>query len=140
MNIADFRGDAALETGGKWIKFEDGEFLIAANMNPNHKKALQRLARKNPLAIRKNDIAAQERIAAEAMAETVILDWRGLKDGDKDFPYNRENAIKLLAIPIIRDFIAEESQRISNFQAEAEGGAIASLKSGAPVGSNVGGQ
>lgn len=137
MDIAQFKGDAALETGGKWIKFHDCEFLIAANMNPNHKKALHKLAKKNPLAIRRGDIAEQERIAIEAMAGTVLLDWRGVKNGELDFPYTPENAITLLKIQIIRDFIADESQQISNFQAEAEGGAIASLKSGPPVGSDM---
>lgn len=143
MNLAKFQGDAALEQKGVWLDFDDAKFLIAANMNPEHKKALARLGKKQQRAFRTEDLDAQDAVIVEATAEAILLDWRNVKVGkpgqEVDFPPTKENKITLLkSSRVLRDFIAEESMRLTNFQTAQEESAKADLKSEPPVAPPVG--
>lgn len=141
MNFRDFAGDALLEQKGVWCPFEDAKFLIAANMNPTHRKLLGRLGKKNQRAIRLEDEAAQDALTIEAMATAIVIGWEGVTNGTEPFPYTVPNAITLLTQSrVLREFVAMESQRLGNFQKEKEEGAQAELKSGAQVVPPVGGE
>lgn len=137
MNIQDFAGDKALEENGTWVPFDDARFLIGSHMNQRHRKALARLAKKNQKAMRTNDEAAIEELTIEAMAEGLVLGWEGVKNGTEAFPHTKENAIALLKIRTFRDFVANESQNLRNFQVALEESAKAELKSGTAVVSEV---
>lgn len=141
MQINDYRTDANLERQGKWVDFDDARFLIASNNNAAYRRVIARLARtKYQQALRKQDIAAQEKMTIDAMAETILLGWENVKDGDTELPYSIENARRLLEIPAIREFVAVESQNIANFQTRAEAADTDAIKSSPTVAPAVGGQ
>lgn len=138
MNISDFTGDALLEQNGVWRPFEDAKFLIAAAMNPAHKKALNRLGKANQRAIRLNDDVAQDKLAVEAMAEGIVLGWENVTitkdDQEVDFPYTKANAITLMTKSrVMRDWISGEAQSLQNFQKEKEAASKEEIKSSPPV-------
>lgn len=140
MKFTDFQGDNLKETNGVWLEFDDAKFLIAANQNPNHRKVQTRLSKKNQRALRTGDDAAQDGIVIEAMAEAIVLGWENINDGaGQPFSYSKENAIKLLtSTPLIREFCAMESMRLSNFQDKKEEAAKAETKSSPEVVPSVG--
>ena len=46
-----------------------------------------------------------EKLYNEALAETVLLGWKGLEDdAGKEIPYSKEKAIELLSDPVYADF------------------------------------
>lgn len=100
--------DANAETDGVWVSFPlvDGiEIKVARFGNKNHEKALKRL-RKPFTAYNKEPSDEQaERITIESLVEAVLLDWRGVMEGDEELPYSKETAMRVLSMPEARDFL-----------------------------------
>lgn len=116
--------DAGAELDGIWIPYPlvDGiEVKIARFGNKNHEKSLKRL-RKPFTAYNKEPSDEQaERITLESLVDAVLLDWRGIKDGDSDVEYSKDVAMQILADPSARDFldfIVKASTDINTFRKE----------------------
>lgn len=121
MDFAELLTDPTLEKRGKWVKNQDAEFLIASSNSPKYQRALRRHAQTESATKVKNDPETQDRVLVEAMADAILLDWRGeVKLKGVDMPCNRENKIKLLQIAAFRHWVAEQMQDIANFQAEED--------------------
>lgn len=136
MNIAKLRTDETASQQGKWFDYDDGaRFLIAATNNPAHTKAMGKIAQKRARAVRVDDTDAAEKLFIETLPETVLLGWEGLDDDGKPFPFNRENALRLLreSRPL-RDFIVMEANNTANFLKEKEAAVADAVKSPDQVG------
>lgn len=135
MNIAQLRTDEAKSTNGKWFDFTDGvSFLIAANNNPKHSKALSKIAQQRARAFRKNKGDEAERLFIDSLPGNVLLGWKGLKhtvNGEEiEYPYSDENAAHLLKTSReVKDFVVANANDLSNFAADEEAAAASDLKS-----------
>lgn len=100
-----FATDESLENNGTWFPLSDtAEILVARTGNKAYAKKLSALVERNQkLLDMKNDAADAkgEEIMIEAMAETLLLGWKGLSFQGQDIEYSVANAKKLLSL---RDF------------------------------------
>lgn len=140
MNINDYATDLRAEQEGKWFEFDGSRFLIAAALNPRHRKVLSKLGKtKHQAAIRKNDPAGIQALSNEAMAEAVLLGWEGVKCGEQDYPFTPTNALALITTSrVFRDWLEATASDQSQFVQETEAAAVGDLKSGPAVADNVG--
>lgn len=119
MDFATITTDKTLEKEGVWKTYEDAEFKIAGVNSPAYQRALRRHGATISASKIKNDPAVQDKILIEAMADGILLDWKGnVKMKGKNLPVTRDNKIVLLSIPVFRTWIAEQMQEIENFQSE----------------------
>lgn len=130
MNIFEqFESDLDAEVEGVWVELGDGaEVRVARLNNARHNKVLDRLRR--PYRNHRNipdDV--NEKIATQAMAEAILLDWKGIEDRDGNpISYSTEKAIELLSDPAMKNFrnrvayiaLEEESFRKASLDAAAK--------------------
>ena len=128
MNLRDYITSPSKESG-VWISYDGAEFLIAAITRPEYNRALEKHRKGRPLAKLQRDNETAKQIITEALADAVLLDFRGVKDGDSDLAPTRENRLAVLAIPSLREWIVEQASTIANFQAEATAEDAEALKS-----------
>lgn len=122
LNLNITKLDTTKETEGVWFDYEEGiRFKIAKWENPNW--ALKMLVLMKPYQQRQQRGKQIEEtvyldIMNKVMAETIILDWEGLKDGDEDFKYSTKNALTMLedeTLKHLKEWILERSQDIRNY-------------------------
>lgn len=108
--------------GGAWVRFDEQpeiEFLIARMPNANYSAWLRAMSPERMRQLREemSTDKASERINSEAMAETVLLGWRGYDDA----PYSTEHALYLLTseeTQHVRDFVVITATTNGRFYAE----------------------
>lgn len=139
MDFTTLTTDPTAEVKGVWCKFEDAEFLIASSNSTKYRRALGRRGKSEAGGLRRADPTALDRVTIEAMADGILLDWRGnVQWQGKELPYSRENSLLLLGIPPFREWVATQASDLSNFQTESEEAAKGALKSGSGVEPPVG--
>lgn len=109
MDLSRFKTDTAREDEGVWTTIDassDAQIRLARIGNRRYREAMARRLKPYRRALRAGtlDESVTERITAEVLAETVLLDWRGLTADDAPLPYSRETARDLLLNPAYRDF------------------------------------
>ena len=63
---------------------------------------------------KRNELA--EDILCEVYAKTIVLDWKGMVEGDTEIKYSQDECYRILKeYPDFRDVIAEEAQNMANF-------------------------
>lgn len=121
FDLNDFRKDEDLSTDGVWIEFGGGaEFKIASLDNPNFTEAFRKKVK--PYQDLKREVPEddQETIMVECMARHVVLDWKGVFDGDEELAYSVENAIRVLTeLDDLRQMVLAQAQKVSNFRQKA---------------------
>lgn len=130
MDIKQFAPTATLETE-IWIEGPEGSrFKIRSAESTLYRSRLAALARKeNPHKLRK-DPEAQKQVTSRAMAETILVDFEGIKQDGKLLECNDATKALLMGIPEIRELISTESQDLANFRREAMAVDAAEIKSG----------
>lgn len=112
MRFSEYQTDPALEEEGVWIRLRkgDAEVLVARAGNSQHEALLRRLKKRHGQRFRgelPDDIV--EEIATEAIARTILLDWKGIEDDDGNpIPYSSDKARELLKLS--KDFRHEITQ------------------------------
>lgn len=132
MNLYDvYETDTALETEGVWVALtKDIQVKVAALPNPNFVDYLTKLQKPYKGQIRKNslDKEIEEDLYVKAVAKTVLIDWKGIKDKEnKDIPYSYENAYKLLSDKSLKRFKSDIillSTEAETFKAEEKEEAV----------------
>lgn len=109
MDLSRFKTDTALEDEGVWTTIDassDAQIRIARIGNRRYREAMARRLKPYRRALRAGtlDDSVTERITAEVLAETVLLDWRGVTADGAPLPYSRDAARDLLLDPAYRDF------------------------------------
>lgn len=109
----NYRTNHTSEIEGVLLDFGNGEKIRlarAGGSNKNFLRAAERLQRKCAGEVRNRTEAEAARLLAEVYADSVVLDWEGVKDAEgKDLPFSRENVIKLLSD--LPEFFAEVRAR-----------------------------
>ena len=127
FNFGDLMTDESAAKDGVWVDFYGGSRLrIASTHSPSYKSKLTKLARANRLILddsNPENYEAVQKITAEAIASTVLLDWEGIHwpnpDGTITYnvPYSPKLGMQaLLKSDKFRDFVTEEAGRVSNFK------------------------
>ena len=125
MDIAKaFATNPKKEVEGVWVQGPDGaEFLIARMGNESFKKLSQELAKPHRRLIQlgKLDDKVVQEITAEVMARTILLGWKGVKEGGKAIEYSPETAKRwLLAYKDFAEFISGTAATQSLYQDELD--------------------
>ena len=129
FNFGELMTDASSAKEGVWVDFYGGSRLrIASTHSPSYKSKLTKLARTNRLILddsNPENYEAVQKITAEALATTVLLDWEGIHwpqpDGTitHNVAYSPKLGIQaLLKSDKFRDFVTEEAGRVANFKKE----------------------
>lgn len=138
MDLKDHKTDKTKSAAGVWLTYDGAQFKLAATGTPEYTRAMAKAARKHPTHKVRKDAALAANIAREALADAVVLDWKGVTDQGKEVPCTRENKLALLDIEAFREWVSTEAQDVANFQAEALAEDAAAVKSGSPVVGEVG--
>lgn len=106
---------------GKWFDFRESKFLIASSASLKFMRTMTRMQKPFRRQIEKNqlDPADNQKILVNAMAESIVLDWKNVVGRDRvEVPYSREAAAKALKDPSFREFVMEISADLANFREE----------------------
>ena len=116
--------DSKLEEDGINVDFGDyGIFVVARSGGANEKflKAIERKSRPYRRQIDSGDIDLDimNRLIMETMAESVILNWSGVKGRDgKNLKFSPETCLKLFEdLPDLYAALRDESQKLANYRA-----------------------
>lgn len=102
----------AAEIEGIWRNLEEaGEVRVARLGNTRYQQAYQRLERnKGTVDGTVLTEAEQTELVVEAMAEAVLVDWRGIEWEGEPMPYSLENAKVVLRVKDFRRVVLELSR------------------------------
>lgn len=133
MDITKFRTDEEKERKGVWIPIGDGaELLIARWGNPEMVKTSERLMEPPEIkqAYRHGALSEEKalEINIETMAESILLDWRGLEEKGKSIQYSKAKAIELLRIKDFCGLVTAISKTQENFRAQVHAEGVDNLK------------
>lgn len=121
FDINDFRLDKTAKSSGVWIDFGGGASIkIAAFDNPSFADAFRKATK--PYNDLNKEIPEDDQIEimSRTMSQFIVLDWKGIYDGDEELPYSNENAYRLLKeLEWIRSKIITEAQKLDNFRSKA---------------------
>lgn len=139
---SSLKTDRKREEDGVWVPYESSfELLLSRIGNPRYKQFLLKKSKTNMRRIQRGkiDIQEAEDLIKRAMAQTVILDWRGLYDEkDVEIPFSKEEA--LLALREDDDFyeevfaIAQDRELFRNDELEGKAGNLSDASSGGKSG------
>jgi hypothetical protein len=119
-----FATDSDKEKEGAWVEFgSECSVKIARINNPNYVREFRRLTKVHKQAIRRGtlDEETADDILIEAMAKSIVTDWKGLKEDGVEIPYSVENAIRLLKqYNDFREQVAEIASSIAAYQLEED--------------------
>lgn len=107
---------------GTWVGYRGGEFLIAHAGNLKFQRAMNRLQRPYRRKIEKNEMdpGDQRKLLIQAIAEGILLDWKGVKDSKGE---NVSYSVKTAATALtndeaFREFVMEFSAEMENYRRE----------------------
>lgn len=112
--------DEDLEESGKWFPIGSGiELKIARQGNRKYNRKLAKMVEER--RVESVDLKTQdyEEILLDLMAETILLDWRGVKDLDtgKAVAYTKEKGREILeARKDLRKFVDDQSGSMANYR------------------------
>jgi len=113
--------DAKAADDGKWMVTKEGfDVKVAKLGNPKFKAEVTRLQLPHLAMLRStaDSTELQDKITLEAMAKTILLDWKAESDG-KNVKYTWELGLEyMVASPDFREDVSELSVTRSNFKAE----------------------
>jgi len=122
FDINDFMLDKGAKAAGVWIEMGgDAAFKIASFDNPSFTDAFRKATKPYQDLGKEIPEDDQLEIMARAMSNFVVLDWRGVYDGDEELVYSVENCYRLLKeLEWIRSKLITEAQKLENFRAAAK--------------------
>lgn len=119
-----FRTDRTKEAEGAWVPLMGSKFLIARANNRAYRMALAKALKDNADALNATTAEADaldDRLLAEVMAATILLDWKDVDLDGKPVKYSEEVAAKLMTeMPDFCELIREHAQNIENFRVTQE--------------------
>lgn len=125
MNLIQKYGtDVSLEEEGVWVDYGDGvEVKIARWGNSTFRRVYARLTRPYKEQMRRESLAPEidKRIMDQVIAESIVLDWKGVDLGHGEIPHNQAAALEVMARKDLKDFRADivtASQAAETFRIE----------------------
>lgn len=128
FNLKYLRNDKEATQDGVWVDMGGGaEFKLASTHSAKFTKAFQTAMKPYTKTHRQVPEAEQERIMNRCVANHILLDWKGVFDGeDKNgegipLPYSMENALTLLTeMDWVRESILKEAADLENYKQHSE--------------------
>lgn len=129
FNLGELMVDEAVSKNGVWVDYLGGsKLLIASSSSTVYKTKLSKLARENRLTLddsNPDNFKAIQRITCQALAEAVLLGWKGIHWPDET-GHVTENVTyspalgqeALLKVDHLRNFVSEEAGKPSHFKKE----------------------
>lgn len=122
MDFNRFATDTKAEVSGKWFKFGDAELLIARTGNLRYREHLRTKLQMHGAELSRGviDLQLNDEILCEVLAETILLDWKGFTENNKECRYSKEKAKEvLLKYKDFRDLVVEKAEAFENFSQTA---------------------
>lgn len=124
--------DPVKEKDGVWFEsaFDDVDLLVARMNNPKFKKFFSKITNPYKKQIRRDLLSDEksEQLYILALANTILLGWRNLVEGEDEVPvqYSVAKAVEYLTeLPIFREIVVELAEDIEAYKEqeleEAEG-------------------
>ena len=116
--------DLEKAAAGVWVPYSgDIRFLIARSDSPEYVRAIKQLERRFGTQLTSGAMTDNEadRLLAGLMVDHILNGWEGLQNDEEEFPYNRENALALMADPSyadLRAWIMKQAGDIENYRRE----------------------
>jgi len=117
----EFATDTAAEESGVWMPYAgDVEFLVARANNREYSRLIQKMYRRNKVALDAGGEAAtklNEQLVIEVMAKTILLGargdftWKGAK-----VEFSESVAKEMLALREFRRWVADKADDMSGFK------------------------
>ena len=118
MDIFDrYATDESAEVNGVEVPLGDATLLIARVGNTKYSKKLTALVERHKVALAIEGDAADalnEKLMVDAVADTILLGWKGLSYKGKELPYSLDNAKMILAH---KDFRADVMKLANDMEA-----------------------
>jgi len=109
FHFSNFKTNENSETEGVWVDYASGFRIKIARIGcPAFKEFMIKRGKPHQRSIDSGTIGNEiaEELMKDAIAETIIKDWEGLLDDeDKEIPYSKEDARKML--DVAHDFYDE---------------------------------
>lgn len=123
MDLRNFAIDIKAETEGVWLPCGDAQLKIGRLNSPAYKEAFAKAARPFSALAKAGILKDQDarNIVAEALAKTVLLDWKNLKLDGVELPYSQAKAQELLSNPEFDSFVKlvnDLAENEANFRQE----------------------
>jgi hypothetical protein len=126
-----FGTDRDLEESGVWQNVSDTCSILVARMNnARYNARFQELAGPKREIIRRSLISNEdaEELLLRVMSETILLDWKGVTEDGKPFPYTRENAYRLLKeLPDFRMLVQGFAETADAYKKDEIGASVKNL-------------
>lgn len=125
MDIAKLGGKKELVEGGVWVNLDEKTSIkVCARDNPAFSKVLKRICTPHRQSIRHETIKPEKMVelTCEAMAEAILVDWKGMLNNGAEVKYTREKAKEfLIASPKFREIVDGCASDASLFAGDEEG-------------------
>ncbi|UXO93746.1 putative pre-tape measure chaperone protein [Pseudanabaena phage Pan1] len=120
FDLNDFRTDKDAKTNGVWIPFGGGaEMKIASFDSPAFTEAFRKATKPYQDLGRSVPEDDQVQIMTDCMAAHIVLDWKGVYEGDNEVPHSFENVRRVLKeLEWVRDRVIAEARKLENFKAK----------------------
>ncbi|HBL31851.1 MAG TPA: hypothetical protein DD490_33935 [Acidobacteria bacterium] len=123
MDISKFQTNKAAEEDGVWVDVDGNgtKIKVARINNPRYKKHFQKITKPYKRQIRNGTLSEDlaEKLLVDALASTILLDWKGFTKGGEPFPYSVDNARQFLGESAdFRDFVSDAANEMENYRAE----------------------
>ena len=121
--FSSFATDETLETEGKWFPLsKTASIRVARSGNPKYKALIRKKLQEAQLDLATGEEGEQlaENVMVEVMAETILLDWKGLTYQGKEAAYSIEMAKTFLRIKDFMKKVQGLSDNFESFKLKAE--------------------
>ena len=116
--------DKDAEISGIEKDFGDGCFIRIARIgNAEYKKYFQKLTKPHQKAIRRGVLSDEiaDKLLIDAMANKIVLGWRGMTEDGTPVQYSVEKCIQILTeYPDLKDQIQEIANEMESFRVEED--------------------
>lgn len=117
--------DEVKEVQGAEVQLGGGASITVARLgNPEYVRVLLAESEKHDAALSSLPKPEAEKLDTEilskVLAETILLDFKGLGFKGKPLKYSKENALVLLAVKDFRTRVIAEAQKLENFRVAYE--------------------
>lgn len=140
FDLEEFAADEVKELEGVWVYFDIEEtqgLLIAEAWNENFMKAFRKLPRgfQNRARMGTLDTKTDKRVWHKLLAETILLDWKGISEGGKTIKYDPKVAAEKMTeykkfLKFVWDTASEEALYMKERIEEDEKNLLASSDTG----------
>lgn len=119
--LAGLKVDEEKAKKGIWVPYMNGvKFLIGRANSVAYNKHVANSYKEHETALQQDTPEADklgQRLIAEAVAETELLDWEGVVDEEGEvLPYSKEKATEYLMIDEVFEFVKSHSAKRENWR------------------------